>query len=125
VNYGAIPNVVYTWPELADVGLSEQQAIAQGHDVAVGRYKFAPNGRAKTLGNTQGMVKLVADKRTDRLLGAHIVGPRAADMIAELVLALEFSASAEDIARTSHAHPTLAEIVKEAALAVDQRMIHG
>jgi dihydrolipoamide dehydrogenase len=125
VNYDAIPNVVYTWPELASVGLSEQDAKEQGMAVRIGRYRFAANGRAKTLGASEGLVKLVAHAETDRLLGAHIVGARASDMIAELVLGMEFSASAEDIARTSHAHPTLSEIVKEAALAVDRRPIHG
>ena len=125
VNYHAIPNVVYTWPELAEVGLSEEAAKEAGHKVKVGRYRFAANGRAKTLGDTEGLVKLIAEAETDQLLGAHIVGPRGSDMIAELVIAMEFSASAEDVARTTHAHPTLAEIVKEAALAVDARPIHG
>ena len=124
VNYEAIPNVVYTWPELASVGLSEQEAAERGLPVRVGRYRFAANGRAKTLGESEGLVKLVAHAQSDQLLGAHIVGPRASDMIAELVIALEFSASAEDIARTVHAHPTLSEALHEAALAVDGRAIH-
>jgi dihydrolipoamide dehydrogenase len=125
VNYEAIPNIVYTWPELAQVGLTEQEAKDKGHEVNVGKYRFVANGRAKTLGDTDGLCKIVADARTDRMLGAHIVGPRASDMIAELVVAMEFSASAEDVARSCHAHPTLAEIVKEAAMAVDKRAIHG
>ena len=126
VNYDAIPNVVYTWPELAEVGLSEEAAREAGLKVKIGKYSFRPNGRAKTLvGHADGTVKLIAHAETDQLLGAHIVGPRASDMIAELVVAKEFSASAEDIARSTHAHPTLSEVVKEAALAVDNRVIHG
>ncbi|MBW2732595.1 MAG: dihydrolipoyl dehydrogenase [Deltaproteobacteria bacterium] len=125
VNYDVIPNIVYTWPELAQVGLSEQEAKDAGHEVRVGKFRFIANGRAKTMGETEGMAKIVADAKSDRILGAHIVGPRASDMIAELVVAMEFSAAAEDIARTCHAHPTLAEIVKEAALAVDNRPIHS
>lgn len=125
VNYDAIPNIVYTWPELATVGASESEARDAGREVRVGRYRFAANGRAKTLGETDGQVKLVADAKTDRLLGAQIVGPRASDLIAELVTAIELSASAEDIARTSHAHPTLSEVIREAALAVDRRVLHG
>jgi dihydrolipoamide dehydrogenase len=125
VNYDAIPNIVYTWPELASVGMSEQDAKEAGHEVATGRYMFRPNGRALTMGETEGQVKIVADKKTDRLLGATIVGPRASDLIAELVMAMEFKASSEDVARTSHAHPTLSEVIKEAALAVDKRPIHG
>jgi dihydrolipoamide dehydrogenase len=125
VNYEAIPAVVYTWPELAEVGLTEEAAKSRGLDYKVGRYAFAANGRARSLGETEGMVKLIADARTDRLLGAQIVGPRASELIAELVLSIEFSAAAEDIARTCHAHPTLSEVVKEAALAVGGRLIHG
>jgi dihydrolipoamide dehydrogenase len=125
VSYEAIPNIVYTSPELAAVGLSEEQAKERKLDYKVGRFLFRANGRAKSLGEEEGMVKILADAKTDRLLGGHIVGPRASDMIAELVLAFEFHASAEDIARTVHAHPTLSEIVKEAALAVDGRSIHS
>jgi len=125
VSYDAVPNVIYTWPELAQVGISEEQAKEQGHSVKVGKYYFKANGRAKSLGETDGMVKVVADATTDRLLGVHIVGPRASDMIAEAALAFEFHASAEDLARTVHAHPTLSEVMKEAALAVDGRAIHG
>ncbi|MCA9521557.1 MAG: dihydrolipoyl dehydrogenase [Myxococcales bacterium] len=125
VNYEAIPNVIYTHPELAEVGLSEAAAKEKGFEVRVGTYMFRANGRAKTLDDVDGVVKLVACARTDRLLGAHIVGPRASDLIPELVLALEFKASAEDVARTVHAHPTLSEAIKEAALAVGGSPIHG
>lgn len=124
VNYEAIPNVVYTWPEVASVGRSEEQCKEEGMEVKVGKYLFFPNGRAKAMGETEGFVKLIADARTDRLVGAHIVGANASEMIGELVLGFEYQASSEDIARTVHAHPTLMEIVKEAALAVDKRAIH-
>ncbi len=124
VGYDAIPNVVYTWPEFASVGLSEEDAKARGHEIAVGVFPFLANGRAKAMGEKDGQVKLVADAKTDRLLGAHIVGPHASALIAELVLALEYGASAEDVARTIHAHPTLPEAVKEAALAVSKRALH-
>jgi dihydrolipoamide dehydrogenase len=125
VNYEAIPNIVYTHPELACVGLTEEQARERGLEHRIGRFLFRANGRAKSLGEEEGMVKIIADAKSDRLLGFHIVGPRASDMIAEAVLAFELHASAEDIARTVHAHPTLAEIVKEAALAVDGRALHA
>ena len=124
VNYACIPNVVYTWPEFASVGLTEEQAREQGREVAVGSFPFLANGRAKAMGEREGEVQLVADAKTDRLLGAHIVGPRASDLIAELAFALEMGASAEDIARSVHAHPTLPEAVKEAALAVGGRALH-
>ncbi len=124
VNYDAIPGVVYTWPEVASVGISEDKAKEQGLEVKVGKFPFMANGRAKAFGMTDGFVKIVADKKTDRILGAHILGPNASELIAELAVAVEFSASAEDIARSTHAHPTLAEVVKEAALAVDKRSIH-
>ena len=124
VNYATIPNVVYTWPELACVGLSEEDAKAQGVSVKVGTFPFLANGRAKAMGVKDGQVKLVADAATDRVLGAHIVGPQASALIAELVVAMELGASAEDIARSVHAHPTLPEAVKEAALAVAGRALH-
>ena len=124
VNYEAIPWVVYTWPELASVGISEDAAKQQGLNVKVGKFPFLANGRAKALGNTDGFVKIVADAKTDRIVGAHILGPNASELIAELAVAVEFGASAEDIARSTHAHPTLAECVKEAALGVDKRSIH-
>jgi len=124
LNYDAIPSVVYTFPELASVGITEEEARRRELPVAVGTFPFSANGRAKALGETDGGVKVIADARTDRILGLHILGPRASDMIAEAALAIEFAASAEDVARTTHAHPTLPEAVKEAALAVARRAIH-
>ncbi|MBI3539590.1 MAG: dihydrolipoyl dehydrogenase [Candidatus Eisenbacteria bacterium] len=124
VAYACIPNVVYTWPELASVGLSEEDAAAKGIVVAIGTFPFLANGRAKAMGERDGQVKIIADAATDRVLGANIVGPRASDLIAELATAMELGASAEDIARSVHAHPTLPEAVKEAALAVGKRAIH-
>jgi dihydrolipoamide dehydrogenase len=124
VNYDCIPNAVYTHPELASVGVSEEEARERGHEVRVGTFPFQANGRAKAMGEREGQVKLVADAATDRLLGAHIVGARASDLIAELVVAMELGASAEDVARSVHAHPTLPEAVKEAALGVAGRAIH-
>jgi dihydrolipoamide dehydrogenase len=124
VNYGAIPGVVYTWPEVAAVGQTEEELKAAGITYKIGKFPFTANGRARALGDTEGFVKVLADKQTDRILGAHIIGPDAGTLIAELVTAMEFGASAEDVARTCHAHPTLEEAVKEAALAVDGRAIH-
>jgi dihydrolipoamide dehydrogenase len=124
VNYDAIPNVVYTWPELASVGICEAEAAERGLDISVGKFPFRANGRARCMNETDGAVKILADAKTDRVVGLHILGPRASDLIAEAVLAIEFGASAEDLARTVHAHPTLPETVKEAALAVARRAIH-
>ena len=124
VAYECVPSVVYTWPEFASVGLSEDEATERGIEVAVGVFPFLANGRARAMGEKDGQVKIVADARTDRILGAHIVGPRASDLIAELAFAMEMGASAEDVARSVHAHPTLPEAVKEAALAVGKRAIH-
>jgi dihydrolipoamide dehydrogenase len=124
VNYDAVANVVYTWPEIASVGASEEELKEKGIAYKVGRFPFMANGRAKAMAEVDGFVKILADAATDRMLGAHILGPRASDMIAQLATAMEFEASAEDIARTVHAHPTLPEAVKEAALGVDGRMIH-
>jgi len=124
VNYGVIPGVVYTWPEIASVGLTEAELKAAGTEYNVGKFPFTANGRARAMGETDGWVKLLADKSTDRLLGAHILGPDAGTLIAELALAMEFGASAEDVARTCHAHPSLSEAVKEAALAVAGRALH-
>ncbi|HIJ63161.1 MAG TPA: dihydrolipoyl dehydrogenase [Rhodospirillaceae bacterium] len=124
VNYEAIPGVVYTWPEVANVGKTEEQLKADGVAYKVGKFPFTANGRARANGDMDGFVKILADARTDRLLGCHIIGPAAGDLIAEVVLGMEFSAAAEDIARTCHAHPALGEAVKEAALAVDGRPIH-
>ena len=124
VNYAAIPGIVYTWPEVASVGATEEELKAAGTAYNVGKFPFTANGRARAMGDTDGMVKILADKTTDRLLGAHILGPDAGALIAELVTAMEFGASAEDVARICHAHPTLSEAVKEAALAVDGRALH-
>ncbi|MBI3407070.1 MAG: dihydrolipoyl dehydrogenase [Planctomycetes bacterium] len=125
VNYYAIPSVIYTAPELAAVGFTEEQIKERGIESKVGKFPFMANGRAKALDETEGLVKILTDARTDKLLGMHILGTRASEMIAEGVLALEFSASAEDIARTCHAHPTLSEIVGEAAWAAYARALHS
>jgi dihydrolipoamide dehydrogenase len=124
VNYDAIPGVVYTHPEIASVGKTEEELNAQNVPFKKGSFPFMANGRARALGSTEGRVKILAHAKTDRILGVHVIGPRAGDLIAEAAVAIEFSASAEDIARSSHAHPTLAEAIKEAALAVDRRAIH-
>ncbi|MGC3969203.1 MAG: hypothetical protein QM775_18115 [Pirellulales bacterium] len=124
INYDAIPSVVYTEPEVASVGKTEDELKAAGVEYRKGAFQFAFHGRAKALGQTDGYVKVLADKKTDRVLGVHILGPRAGDLIAECAAAIEFGASSEDIARTCHAHPSLAEVVKEAALGVDGRSIH-
>jgi len=125
VDYNTIPNVVYTWPELASVGKTEEQLKEQNVDYRVGKFPFLANGRAKAMDETEGIVKILADSRTDRVLGVHILGPRASDLIAEAVTTMEFAGSAEDVARICHAHPTLSEAVREAALAVDKRAIHS
>ena len=125
VNYNAIPNVVYTHPEIASVGKTEEELKSDGIEFKKGSFPFMANGRARALAQIDGRVKILADAKTDRILGVHIIGPRAGDLIAEAVVAMEFGASAEDIARSSHAHPTLAEVMKEAALAVDGRAIHN
>jgi dihydrolipoamide dehydrogenase len=124
VNYDVIPNVVYTSPELASVGRTEEELKAAGVAYNVGKFPFTANGRAKVNLTTDGFVKVLADTKTDRVLGVHILGPDAGNMIAEAAVAMEFGASSEDIARTCHAHPTLTEAVKEAALAVEKRAIH-
>jgi dihydrolipoamide dehydrogenase len=124
VDYGRVPGVVYTSPEVAAVGRTQEELEAEGVSFSVGKFPFAANSRARISGETDGMVKILADAATDRVLGVHIVGPLAGDLIAEAVAALEFGASAEDIARTCHAHPSVAEAIKEAALAVDGRPLH-
>ncbi len=124
VNYDAIPGIVYTHPEIASVGKTEEELNAANVPFKKGTFPFVANGRARALGDTEGRVKILAHAKTDRILGVHVIGPRAGDLIAEAAVAIEFSASAEDIARSSHAHPTLAEAMKEAALAVDRRAIH-
>ena len=124
VNYGVIPGVVYTWPEVAAVGQTEEELKMAGVAYRVGKFPFTANGRARAMGDTDGFVKILADAATDRILGAHIIGPDAGTLIAELATAMEFGAAAEDVARTCHAHPTLSEAVKEAALAVEGRALH-
>ncbi|MHA1113163.1 MAG: dihydrolipoyl dehydrogenase [Alphaproteobacteria bacterium] len=125
VNYGAIPAVVYTWPEVATVGQCEEDLKEAGIDYRVGKFPFAANSRARTNGFTDGVVKILADAATDRVLGVHILGPDAGTLIAEAAIAMEFGASSEDIARTCHAHPSLPEAMKEAALAVAGRALHA
>ena len=121
INYKTVPWVIYTWPEVAWVGQTEEQAKAEHGKVKTGKFPFSANGRAKALGMTEGMVKVISKVDNDELLGVHILGPRASDMIAEAVVAMEFGGSAEDLARAFHAHPTLSEAVREAALDVDKR----
>lgn len=124
VNYGIIPGVVYTHPEVASVGKTEEQLKAEGVSYTIGKFPFMANARAKANGDMEGFVKILTQKETDKILGVHILGPEAGTLIAEAALAMEFSASAEDIARTCHAHPSLNETVKEAALAANGRVIH-
>ncbi len=124
VNYDVIPGVVYTSPEVATVGKTEEQLKSEKKTYKVGKFPFLANSRAKVNNETEGFVKILADSKTDKVLGVHIIGPHCGDMIAEMALAMEFGASAEDIARTCHAHPTHTEAIKEAALAVDKRPIH-
>jgi len=124
VNYDAIPNIVYTSPEVAGVGATEEELKAASIPYRRGSFPYIANGRAKSLGHTEGRVKILAHAETDRVLGVHILGYHAGDLIAEAVAAIEFGATSEDIARTCHAHPTLSEVVKEAALAVDGRALH-
>lgn len=124
VNYGAIPSVMYTHPEVAWVGQNESELKAAGVKYNVGSFPFTANSRAKTNLDTDGMVKFLSDKETDRILGVHIIGPNAGEMIAEATLAIEYGASSEDVARTCHAHPTLAEAFKEGAMATYSQAIH-
>jgi dihydrolipoamide dehydrogenase len=124
VNYDAIPSAIYTWPELASVGRTEDECRAAGRAIKTGTFPFIASGRARAADERDGLVKVVADAASDRVLGVHILGPRASDLIAEAVVAIELGASAEDIARTSHAHPSYAEAVREAALAVAGRSLH-
>jgi dihydrolipoamide dehydrogenase len=125
VNYEAIPFIVYTSPEVAWVGRGEEQCKNEGIAVKTGKFLFRPNGRAKAMNLTEGMAKIIADATSDRILGVQIVGAHASELIQEAVIAIEFGASSEDIARSFHAHPTLAEILHEAALDVDGRAIHS
>jgi dihydrolipoamide dehydrogenase len=124
VNYNVIPNVIYTYPEVASVGKTEEELKEAGVSYNTGKFPFTANGRAKVNRQTDGFVKILADAKTDRVLGVHIVGPDAGNMIAEAAVLMEFDGSAEDLARTCHAHPTLTEAIKEAALAVGKRALH-
>ena len=125
VNYGTIPGVVYTMPEVASIGKTEEQLIELNKKYKIGKFSFIANSRAKAIDATEGFVKILADETTDKVLGAHIIGSHAGELIAEIAVAMEFGASAEDIARTCHAHPTFSEAIKEAALSVDKRAIHS
>jgi dihydrolipoamide dehydrogenase len=124
IDYDRVPGVVYTWPEIASVGKTEEALKEQGVSYKVGKFPFSANSRGRATGDTDGFVKILADAETDRVLGVHILGPLAGDLISEAVIALEFGASAEDIARTSHAHPSMGEAMREAALAVSGRALH-
>ena len=124
VNYDSIPGVIYTYPEVANVGLSEEQLKDQGVDYNVGTFPFMANSRARCNNDPDGMVKILTDKKTDKMLGAWVIGGNAGEMIAEAVLAVEYGASSEDVARTCHAHPTLSEAFKEACMAAHDKAIH-
>ena len=125
VNYDTIPGVIYTTPEVASIGKTEEQLKELNVDYKIGKFSFMANSRAKAIDDAEGFVKILADSKTDRVLGAHLIGPHAGELIAEIGIAMEFGASSEDIARTCHAHPTFSEAVKEAALSVDKRAIHS
>ena len=125
VNYNVIPGVIYTTPEVASIGKTEEELKKNNHSYKVGKFPFMANSRAKAIDEPEGFVKILADSKTDKVLGVHIIGPHAGEMIAEMAVAMEFGASSEDIARTCHAHPTFSEAIKEAALSVDKRPIHS
>ena len=125
VNYDTIPGVIYTTPEVASIGKTEEQLIKENINYKIGKFSFMANSRAKAIDDSDGFVKILADKKTDKVLGAHLIGPHVGELIAEIGIAMEFGASSEDIARTCHAHPTFSEAVKEAALSVDKRAIHS
>jgi dihydrolipoamide dehydrogenase len=125
VNYDLIPGVIYTSPEVATIGKTEEQLIKQNISYKIGKFPFMANSRAKAIDEPEGFVKILADNSSDKVLGVHIIGPHAGEMIAEMAVAMEFGASSEDIARTCHAHPTFSEAIKEAALSVDKRQIHS
>ena len=124
MHYRSMPSVVYAWPEIGSVGLAEHEVKADGRAYKVGKFPFSANGRARTMGETAGLVKVIADAETDEMLGVHIFGANASDLIQEVVLAFEYRGASEDLAITVHSHPTLSEAVKEAALAVSGRAIH-
>lgn len=125
VNYSTVPSVIYTHPEVASVGMTEAEAQKAGIETAAGKFPFAANGRAKARGATEGFVKIVTDKRTDRIIGAHLVGAGVSEMLGEIIVAMEFGGSSEDVARSFHSHPTMTEVIREAALAVDKRQRQG
>lgn len=125
INYNTIPSVVYTHPEVAWVGKNEQECKEQGIEYKIGQFSMQANSRARANMNSEGLIKLITDKHTERLIGAHVMSPQAGELIHELVLAIEYGASAEDVARTCHAHPTLSEAVKEAALSASFKAIHS
>ena len=125
VNYNTIPGVIYTTPEVASIGQTEEQLKEKNIKYKIGKFSFMANSRAKAIDDSEGFVKILADEKTDKVLGAHLIGPHAGELIAEIGVAMEFGASSEDIARTCHAHPTFSEAVKEAALSVDKRAIHS
>lgn len=125
VNYGTVPSVIYTFPEVSSVGMTEAEAKNAGIEVAVGKFPFSANARAKARGATEGFVKIIADKATDRIIGGHIVGAGSSEMLGEIVVAMEFGGSSEDLARSFHSHPTMSEVIREAALAVDKRQRQG
>jgi dihydrolipoamide dehydrogenase len=124
MHYRSMPSVVYTWPEIATVGLAEHEVKESGRKYTVGRFPFSANGRARTMGETNGFVKVISDAETDEMLGVHMLGANVSDLIAEIVLAFEYRGASEDVGMTVHAHPTLSETVKEAALGALGRSIH-
>ena len=125
IHHHLIPNVVYTWPEVSSVGFTEEELNKLGRDIKIGTFPFKANGRAKISMDNDGFVKIIADAVNDEILGVHMIGPRCADLISEAVVAMEYKATAEDIARITHAHPTFSEVVKEAALAAtENRALH-
>jgi dihydrolipoamide dehydrogenase len=119
-----MPGVVYTWPEIATTGLTESEARATGKAIKIGKFPFSANGRARTMGSTEGFVKFVTDAATDEILGCHMIGPNVSDLLSEVVLAMEYRGTADDIGETVHSHPTLSETVKEAALGALGRALH-
>jgi dihydrolipoamide dehydrogenase len=124
MHYHNMPSVVYTWPEIATAGITEAEAKASGRAVKIGKFSFSANGRARTMGSTDGFVKFVTDASTDEILGCHMIGPNVSDLLAEIVLAMEYRGTADDVGETVHSHPTLSEVVKEAALGALGRAIH-
>ena len=125
MNYNTVPFIIYTWPEIAWVGLGEEELKQKGIEYNVGKSIFRSNARSKAMNESDGQIKILSDKRTDKILGVYIVGPNASELISEAVIAMEFGASAEDIARSIHGHPTLSEIMKEAAMDVGKWAIHA